>query len=217
MTALTVSPESTSVSPELALVDPGLAEWARQRLPAPPDTLEELGAARTRPLSAETSARRPRRRRSRFLTSAGMLVILAGTGFLVGSRADVETPPAAPLTAIAEPQPSAPRTGASERVNESAAPTRSPRRSTGAATATRRFAWPPVAGATGYHVELFKGPALIFRDETKKPAIVIPRRWRFNGRRRSLEPGAYRWYVWPRVGGQRQAKATVQARLVVPG
>jgi hypothetical protein len=212
-----VSRESTTVSPELVLVDPGLSEWARKRLPAPPDTLEALEVAQTRPMAAPaTSARRRRRWRSRVVTVTGLLVVLAGTAFFVGSQADIDQPRAAPLTPIGEPQPPAARTGASERVNESGTRTPSPRRSTGVATGTRRFAWPPVVRATGYHVELFKGSALIFRDETKKPEILIRRRWRFNGRDRRLEPGAYRWYVWPLVDGQRKAKAIVQAKLVVP-
>jgi hypothetical protein len=210
---VTVSRESRSVSPELALVDPELAEWARKRLPASPDTLEALRGAQARPMPvAATSARRPRRWRSRVVTGAGLLVVLAGTAFLVGSRADVDGPAATRLAAIADPQPPA---AASERVNESATRTPSSRRSSGVANGTRRFSWPPVVGASGYHVELFKGSVLVFRDETKKPEILIRRRWRFNGRQRRLEPGAYRWYVWPLVGGQRKAEAIVQAKLEV--
>jgi phage terminase large subunit-like protein len=45
---------------------------------------------------------------------------------------------------------------------------------------------------------------------------VIPRRWRLNGRTQRLEPGSYRWYVWAHVGGRREGKATVQAKLVLP-
>jgi hypothetical protein len=204
---VTASPESTSVSPELALVDPGLAEWARKRLPTAPDTLEAL---RDAPPTA-TSARGRRRRPSRILTGAGLLGVLGGMAFLVGSRADVDRPVAAPLTAIA--QPPVAKAGASKGVTASRA--RSPRRSTGAAGDTRRFAWAPVSGATGYHVELFRGSTLIFRNATKKPEILLRRRWRFNGHNRRLEPGAYRWYVWPLVRGQRQAKAIVQTKLVV--
>jgi hypothetical protein len=147
------------------------------------------------------------------MTWTGMLVVLAGTAFLVGSRLDGESPTAAPLPAVANPQPPAASTGASEGgATKPSAPTRPP--STGADT--RRFAWPPVAGATGYHVELFKGSALVFRNETANPEILIPRRWRFDGRRRRLEPGEYRWYVWPVVNGRRKAMAIVQAKLVVP-
>jgi hypothetical protein len=148
------------------------------------------------------------------MTWTGMLVVLAGTAFLVGSRADRETPTAAPLPAIAEPQPAG--TAASDGANEASARTRSPRPSTGAAAGARRFAWPPVAGSTGYHVELFRGSALVFRDETTKPEILIRKRWRLDGRLRRLEPGSYRWYVWPLVDGRRAASAIVQARLVVP-
>jgi hypothetical protein len=135
-----------------------------------------------------------------------MLVVLAGTAFLVGSRADGETPTAAPLHAIAEPQPRPAETAASE----------GPRPSTGMTAGARRFAWPPVAGSTGYHVELFRGSTLVFRDETTKPEILIRKRWRLDGRLRRLEPGSYRWYVWPLVNGRRTASAIVQARLVVP-
>lgn len=145
-----------------------------------------------------------------------MLVVLAGTAFLVGSRADDETPTAAPLPAIAEPQPRPAGTAASEGANEGSARTRSPRPSTGAPAGARRFAWAPVAGSTGYHVELFRGSALVFRDETTKPEILIRKRWRLAGRIRRLEPGSYRWYVWPLVNGRRTASAIVQARLVVP-
>jgi hypothetical protein len=83
------------------------------------------------------------------------------------------------------------------------------------ATPTRRFVWAPRPGASGYDVELFKGQALVFRATTSKPQIVIPRRWRLNGRTHTLEPGSYRWYVWARSGGRREAKATVQAKLVL--
>jgi hypothetical protein len=64
-------------------------------------------------------------------------------------------------------------------------------------------------------VELFKGRGLVFRATTSKPEIVIPTRWRLNGRTRTLEPGSYRWYVWARVAGRRESRATVQAKLVL--
>jgi hypothetical protein len=146
------------------------------------------------------------------MTWTGMLVVLAGAAFVIGSRLDGESPTAAPLPAIADPQPPAAATGASESTRQP--PARTPAPST--PVITRRFAWSPVAGATRYHVELFKGSALVFRNETAKPEILMPRRWRFDGRLRRLEPGEYRWYVWPVVNGQRKATAIVQAKLVVP-
>jgi hypothetical protein len=210
--SLTVSRERTSVSPELALVDPGLGEWARERLPEPPDILEALEAARTKAPSAPATSEHPSRRwRSRVMTWTGIVVVLAGTAFLVGSRLDGESPTAAPLPSTSEPQPPTAGTVTSEAARPSA---RTPSPSTG--PGTRRFAWPPVAGASGYHVELFKGSALVFRNESSRPQILIPRRWRFDGRLRRLDPGEYRWYVWPVVDGRRRASALVQARLVVP-
>jgi hypothetical protein len=80
----------------------------------------------------------------------------------------------------------------------------------------QRFAWAPSPRATGYQIELFRGPSLVFRTDTKKPEVVVPRDWTLDGRRESLVPGEYRWYVWPVVDGRRQSGAIVQARLVVP-
>ena len=80
----------------------------------------------------------------------------------------------------------------------------------------RRFAWVPGAGATGYHVEFFQGPTLIFEADVREAAVTVPRTWTYAGRRRTLEPGVYRWYVWPVENGSRASRAIVQARLVVP-
>ena len=40
--------------------------------------------------------------------------------------------------------------------------------------AARRFAWAPVAGATGYHVKFFRSDSLVFAADTTGPAITIP-------------------------------------------
>lgn len=144
-------------------------------------------------------------------------MLLAATGFLVGSRAIHER--ASPtLLMVAENPPTTATARASRRVKRPSTNAGRPRRpSQGIRVPSRRFAWAPSPGASGYHVELFRGSALIFRAETKKPEVLIRRRWRLNGRDRRLEPGAYRWYVWPLVDGRRKAKAIVQAKVVVPG
>ena len=84
-----------------------------------------------------------------------------------------------------------------------------------AGTAPRRFAWAPVAGATGYHVEFFRESTRIQSVDTTRPEYALPVTWVHGGRRHRLEPGAYRWYVWPIVSGLRQSRATVQADLLV--
>lgn len=85
-----------------------------------------------------------------------------------------------------------------------------------AAVAPRRFAWAPVAGATGYHVELFRGPNRVFATETAEPALELGSSWRYQGRTTRLTPGSYRWYVWPVTKSGRATEAVVQATLDVP-
>ena len=82
--------------------------------------------------------------------------------------------------------------------------------------AERSFAWAPVQGASGYHVEFFRGDAPIFAAGTKQAKISIPARWNYRGKPQSLTPGEYRWYVWPVFDGTgRAAVASVQARLSI--
>jgi hypothetical protein len=95
-----------------------------------------------------------------------------------------------------------------------------PSRPTGSSRSTkpsapRRFAWAPVDRASGYHVEFFRGAALVFSADTERPALSIPSSWSLNGRRHTLQPGEYRWYVWPLISGRRASAAVVQAKLVV--
>ncbi len=89
-------------------------------------------------------------------------------------------------------------------------PRRSPRR------ATRRFAWAPVDGATGYHVELFRGTDRVLAVDTKEPVLELGSTWRYGGKTVQLTPGAYRWYVWPVTKSGRATQAVVQAKLAVP-
>jgi hypothetical protein len=83
------------------------------------------------------------------------------------------------------------------------------------APAVRRFAWAPVEGATGYHVELFRGAVRVLARETKQPVLALGRTWRYGGRTVSLTPGAYRWYVWAVTKRGRASAAVVQATLTV--
>jgi hypothetical protein len=73
-----------------------------------------------------------------------------------------------------------------------------------------------VKGASGYRVEIRRGPSRIFVRETKKPEATVPPTWRLDGRRQALRPGEYRWYVWAIVSGRRSARAVVQASLSIP-
>jgi hypothetical protein len=85
-----------------------------------------------------------------------------------------------------------------------------------AAPETRRFAWAPSPGATGYHVELFKGADRVLAQETKEPVLELGSTWRYDGKTMRFSPGTYRWYVWPVTKGGRATQAVVQATLTIP-
>lgn len=251
---LTIPPSNDVVSPELALVDPVLAERARSWLPEREDTLVRLERlVRARRIAASRAGQAeslgipvqaqlaPRatpstntsgHRRSAALAgsmAAGVLV----AAMLVGVRIDLSGSPAeADTTVIGEPpavtgpetvpSKTVPKTPVS-RASAPPAPARhgnTPRSSGRSrptkAAAPQRFAWAPVAGASGYHVEFFRGRSLVFSTDTKRPEVSIPASWSLRGRRQRLDPGEYRWYVWARHSGLRASGAVVQAKLVVP-
>jgi hypothetical protein len=237
------------MSPELALVDPALAERTRAWLPEPGDTLRRverlahahrIAASRASRVEAiQVRAQLAQASDCRSPSHAGVSVrhrcsvVLAGgvatgvlmTALLVGVRIDLHGSPAGadttqigeppaitspetrPTRPVAEPRkPATPRT----RPNRKAAPSK-PKGVEG----PRRFAWAPVAGSSGYHVEFFRGSSLIYSADTKSPGVSIPASWRLGGRRQTLAPGEYRWYVWALRSGRRAAGAVVQATLVI--
>ena len=105
-----------------------------------------------------------------------------------------------------KPKPTAPKKAKTAPTKKPATPPAQP----------RRFAWAPVTGATGYHVELFRGSDRVYSSDTKQPVLELGQSWRYNGRPMTLTDGTYRWYVWPITAGGRAAQAVVQARLTVP-
>jgi hypothetical protein len=231
------------ISPELVLVDPVAAEYARTWHPGPGDTLQRieklvearrLAATRRGQTHVATSApavsrERPGRhvahRRSRSSILAGAVIAgIAGTALLVGVRVDVNGNRAGADTIVA-PQPTTPivvppKHPTKPRAGRPAKPPASRPGTTGRASAAappapRRFAWAPAQGASAYHVELFRGDTRVFAADTQKPQIAVPAHWTLNGRRHALNPGEYRWFVWPVVSGLRASSATVQATLTV--
>jgi hypothetical protein len=80
----------------------------------------------------------------------------------------------------------------------------------------RRFAWAPVPGASGYHVEFFRGTTRVFAQPTARPELTVPSRWTYQDAERSFRQGRYRWYVWPLIAGKRQSRAVVQTTVTIP-
>jgi hypothetical protein len=163
-----------------------------------------------------------------FATVTVTMALLLGMGADPGGTPTAFTTPAVlqpPVTAAPETPPPAAAPATRPKATPAtpppqAAPAKKPsgRRAKTPATsrpAARPFAWAPSPGASGYHVELYRGAERVFAADTKKPAIEVPANWSFAGRSRSLSPGEYRWYVWPVVGGKRSETATVQASLTV--
>lgn len=205
-------------SPELVLVDPDLSAVARARLPdtvvaeavsAPvqparrPALVLERPRGTVRDAACEVVARlQGRRVRWTAWCAVATVLVLLLVDLRTGvdeQAADVAPPAVAPGLGTAAP----PSTPATRR--------RPP------APSDRRFVWAAAPKASGYHVEFFRGARRVFVRDTTKPEVVVPARWTYAGRRRSLLPGQYTWYVWPVVGGQRATSAAVQASVSIPG
>jgi hypothetical protein len=60
--------------------------------------------------------------------------------------------------------------------------------------------WTPVRRARYYNVQLFRNGRKILSVWPTKARYRLKRRWGYDGQRRRLEPGRYRWLVWPGYG-----------------
>jgi HYR domain len=65
--------------------------------------------------------------------------------------------------------------------------------------------WVPVAGASYYNVQLFRGNVKVL---SAWPAygLKLTKAWKYAGRTYHLTPGRYRWYVFPGFGARSAAK-----------
>jgi hypothetical protein len=88
------------------------------------------------------------------------------------------------------------------------------------APAGRLFGWVAVKNATAYTVEFTRNGKIVYSATTSVSQIRIPASWRRGGRRMTLSPGTYRWYVWPVFRGvttkQTISAAIVASKLTVP-
>lgn len=69
-----------------------------------------------------------------------------------------------------------------------------------------RLAWVRVANATYYNVQVSRGATKILSAWPAATHLALKRTWRYGGRRQSLVPGVYRWYVWAGFGPRSQRR-----------
>jgi hypothetical protein len=65
--------------------------------------------------------------------------------------------------------------------------------------------WSPVAGASYYNVQLFRGRQKILTVWPRGTSMKLQSSWTYGGRTFRLEPGRYAWYVWPGIGKRNAA------------
>jgi hypothetical protein len=237
-----VSPELALIDPELAaaaralLPDPAPAPVARPRAPAGP--ARRVEAAVEEPVTetpvAEAPVGAPRRRYRRLLTTGvpALLATLVLALIVIVDWQDrgmprlLEPTDALPSPTASAPIATSPPAGTTARSATTPPPTTTARSATMPQPTTtetepeptgQTFVWAASAGAAAYEFQLFRGETRVFRTRVAEPRLQLPREWRDGGRDQSLEPGTYRWYVWPiSESTQRRSRvATVQARLVI--
>jgi hypothetical protein len=75
--------------------------------------------------------------------------------------------------------------------------------------------WRPVARASYYNVQLFRGRVKVLSRWPTHPSLRLRWRWTYLGRQRKLVPGTYRWYVWPAYSRNRYGRLLGQSTFVM--
>jgi hypothetical protein len=227
-----LEPVDDELTPELALVDPELAERARERLdgfahpePEPAPVVERIPTAEAAVITEEppdhetepAGAAAPRRGRriGRALVVAAAVLGAVGVAVVVptlvledGTSSPADNPSLAPPQAQS-PSASTPEQAGAAEANAPEAP---------AAGGPRTFGWVPVDGVRHYHVAFFRGKEKIYENWPRGPRLVLQPEWTFKGRSYKLSPGRYRWVVRPGFGNRRTGRygpAIVDASMLV--
>ena len=67
------------------------------------------------------------------------------------------------------------------------------------------LAWTNVAKAAYYNVQLYRGSQKVLSAWPSRPWLQLRRGWTYAGGQR-LQPGTYRWFVWPGFGARAQGR-----------
>ena len=69
-----------------------------------------------------------------------------------------------------------------------------------------RLAWTKDQKAAYYNVQILLNGVKILSVWPTKPSLALHKTWKYEGRRYTLKPGAYQWYVWPGYGPRSEVK-----------
>ena len=73
-------------------------------------------------------------------------------------------------------------------------------------TAPPMLSWTAAPSATYYNVQLFRGRGKVLSMWPADASLQLRRTWKFEGRRYTLKPGRYKWYVWPGLGRRKAGR-----------
>jgi hypothetical protein len=80
--------------------------------------------------------------------------------------------------------------------------------------------WVKVPKASFYNVQMFRNGRKVLSKWPVRTQLQLRRKWVWNGRKRTLVPGTYRWFVWPaykkKGGGIRYGRSLGFSDFVVP-
>jgi hypothetical protein len=188
------------VSPELALVDPELAERARRALPGPGGVARVTAPAQTPVPLADASSERSRERPWRSV----LLVLLVGSLglnvdlFVEHHSDDAATRVVGAGEVAAAPAPKRVRRygvrAAQRRIVQPAAPAAVPRR-----VVRKTLRWPTAAAAVEYDVVIWQGHRRVL-DVWTREARLDPAALACPAARKLRPGGRYLWFVYPSFG-----------------
>jgi hypothetical protein len=80
------------------------------------------------------------------------------------------------------------------------------------------LSWPARAGASYYHVQLFRNGKRILAAWPQKTQLALRARWRWAGRQYRLAPAQYAWFAWAGFGPRARAnyKLLGHSTFIVP-
>lgn len=68
-----------------------------------------------------------------------------------------------------------------------------------------KLAWASESDADYYNLQLLRNGVRIFTAWPTKTSLTLRKTWKYEGRKYTLTPGRYEWFVWPGFGPRKDA------------